>query len=129
MKLRSVVLMSAVLVVAAMVQPSFAGGGALDGKTFSGQMTPKGEKKGDADDFEFKDGKFHSTACDKYGFDSAAYTAKADGKATHFDAVTRSGDSTITWKGEVKGDHVSGTAVMSEKGKTKDYLFAGDLKK
>ena len=127
MTFRAVVLSVALAAIAA-ASPSYAAG-VLDGKTFSGEMTPKGEKKGDADNFEFKDGSFHSTACDKYGFDTATYSATSSGKATSFEATTHSGDSTITWKGKVKGDHVSGTAVLNEKGKATDYVFAGDLKK
>jgi hypothetical protein len=74
-------------------------------------------------------GTFHSTACDKYGFSSAAYTTRPSGNTVHFQAVTRSADSTITWTGTVEGDHVRGTAILKENGKTTDYVFAGDLKK
>ncbi|MFA5941938.1 MAG: hypothetical protein WC809_21520 [Sinimarinibacterium sp.] len=127
MKLRIVALLGAIAAAAALSSPAFAG--SLDGQIFTGQMTPKGETKGDPDDFEFKDGKFHSTACDKYGFDSSAYTATESGKSVLFAATTHSGESTITWKGEAAGGRVSGTAVLSEKGKTTEYVFAGDLKK
>lgn len=127
MKLRMVALLGTMVVAAALSTPSFAG--VLDDKTFSGQMTPKGEAKGDADDFEFKDGKFHSTACDRYGFDSSTYTATESGKSVLFEATTHSGESTITWKGEANGGRVSGTAVLNDKGKTTEYVFAGDLQK
>ena len=44
-----------------------AKGGALDGKSFDTLVGDKG-KPGSAETLTFKDGKFHSKACDAYGF-------------------------------------------------------------
>jgi hypothetical protein len=128
MKLSNVVLIGVAVGFLGAIQAVFANG-ALDGKAFIGQLISKSEQSAEADTFEFMHGKFHSVACDKYGFNSAAYTARPSGNTVHFQAVTGSADSTMTWTGTVEGDHVSGTAVLEENGKTTDYAFAGDLQK
>jgi hypothetical protein len=64
----AMLLASALLVVWAGVAP-------LDGKTFQGEIKDKGKAHGDKDTFVFADGRFHSTACDAYGYDAATYTA------------------------------------------------------
>ncbi len=108
-----------------------AASGPLDGKTFAGEMTKKGEAKGDQDTFVFKDGKFRSTACDAYGFTETAYTAAVSDIATTFEAVAMSPkEGTMKWKGTVKGDSVEGTAVWTKNGQADmHYTFKGTLKK
>jgi hypothetical protein len=128
MRLSNVVLIGVTVGFIGAMQPALADG-SLDGKAFIGQLISKSEQSAETDTFEFTQGKFHSAACDKYGFSSAAYTARPSGDRVHFQAMTRSADSTMTWTGTVEGDYVSGTAVLTENGKTTDYAFAGDLKK
>ena len=48
---------------------------ALDGRNFDGIVLRCGETSGDADTLSFKDGRFRSTACDRYGYGDGAYTA------------------------------------------------------
>lgn len=105
--------------------------GALDGKSYSGMLGEKGKTKGDKDDFVFKEGTFHSTACDAYGFGAAAYTAREEAGAIAFEATTHSAkEGDMEWKGAVKGDAVEGTVVWKKAGKApKDYWFKGTLKK
>ena len=64
--------------------------GALDGKTFVGEMGESGKDKGDKDELVFKDGKFSSAACEKYGFGDAPYTATVSGG--HDDVRSRNGE-------------------------------------
>ena len=47
--------------------------GALDGKRFDGVFMERGKTSGDADTLTFRDGRFRSSACDKYGYSDAAY--------------------------------------------------------
>ncbi|HSC35279.1 MAG TPA: hypothetical protein VLG45_08390 [Thermodesulfobacteriota bacterium] len=105
--------------------------GALDGKTFAGEMGETGKKKGDKDELIFKDGKFSSEACEKYGFGDAPYTTTASGGATTFEADTVSvKEGKMHWSGTVKGDELTGTVVWTKEGQAPiDYWFASKLKK
>lgn len=102
----------------------------LDSKTFTGMMGEKTDKKGDPDNFEFKDGMFHSTACDQYGYTAAKYQSTDKSGTTNFTATTKnnSGD-TIAWNGTVKGDKIMGTAVRHSGKEKHEMWFRGELKK
>jgi hypothetical protein len=108
-----------ILVVAAAlaaVGPVLAAG-ALDGKVFHGTLTESGKKSGHHDSFEFKDGQFRSTACERDGFHYGAYTAQAAGTDTAFTAKVDSKKAgSMAWTGTVKGDTISGTAVWTKPG-------------
>ena len=96
----------------------------LDGKSFVGQIGKKGERSGDKDELIFKDGKFRSTACEKYGFGQAAYTSKAGEGETTFEGVaTSSKEGTMKWKGTVKGGTVTATVIWSKSGKAAEELW------
>jgi hypothetical protein len=96
----------------------------LDGKSFVGQIGKKGEKAGDKDELIFKDGKLRSTACEKYGFGQAPYTAKAGEGETTFEAETASSkEGTMKWKGTVKGGTVTATVIWSKSGKAPQELW------
>ncbi len=105
--------------------------GALDGKTFTGEMGEAGKDKGDKDELIFKDGKFSSEACEKYGFGDAPYTTTASGGATTFEADTVSAkEGKMHWSGTVKGDERTGTVVWTKEGQAPiDYWFKTELKK
>jgi hypothetical protein len=84
-----------------------AGQGPLDGKTFVVETGEKGKSGGDKDTLTFKDGNFHSTGCDQYGFGDGAYTSTINGDTIQFEAVTTSPTKgKMTWKGAVKGDKI-----------------------
>jgi hypothetical protein len=93
-----------------------AKGGALDGKSYAATVGEKG-KPGDVETLTFKDGKFHSKACDAYGFGDGSYVATTAGGATTFEAETTSAkEGKMHWRGTVKGDTVSGTYVWTKAG-------------
>ncbi|MEW6144461.1 MAG: hypothetical protein AB1598_05530 [Thermodesulfobacteriota bacterium] len=105
--------------------------GALDGKTFTGEMGETGKDKGDKDELVFKDGKFSSVACEKYGFGDAAYTTTTSGGTTTFEADTVSAkEGKMHWSGTVKGDELTGTAVWTKEGQAPvEYWFKTTLAK
>lgn len=105
--------------------------GALDGKTFVGDMGEKGKETGDKDELVFKDGKFSSVACQEYGFGDAPYTATVSGDTTTFESDTVSAkEGKMHWTGTVKGDEFTGTAVWTKEGQAPiEYWFKTDLKK
>ncbi len=88
----------------------FAETGPLDGKTFAAELGEKGKPAHEkADVISFKDGKFHSSSCDKYGYNQGAYTVAASGDATTFDVETVSeSDGKLQWHGVVKGAEIEG---------------------
>jgi len=103
----------------------------LDGQTFIGEIIPKGDSKGDPDNFEFKNGKFHSTSCDEYGYKEGSYHATAGKGVTTFKAeTTNDKGAKMAWNGIIKGDKLTGTAVMSPKsGEKTNFTFSGTLQK
>jgi len=64
--------------------------GPLGREDLRGRNRREGEERGDKDTLIFKDGNFHSTGCDQYGFGDGAYTTTVKGDAIQFEAVTTS---------------------------------------
>jgi hypothetical protein len=102
----------------------------LDGKTFVGEIAKKGEAKGDPDTFTFKAGKFHSMSCDPYGFTPSPYRiGKIGDKWTFASQCTSPKEGQMAWKGTIKGDAISGTAVWTKPGQSPiEYTFTGAAK-
>ena len=90
----------------------------LDGKTFVADAGMKGKTQADekGDIVTFAGGKFHSSACDQYGYGKGDYRATASGDVVTFEAETRSEkDGRIAWKGTVRGSDIEGTFVHYRK--------------
>lgn len=103
----------------------------LDGKVFEGVFLAKGKTRGDADTLTFKNGRFHSSACDKYGYSDASYSSVADGNATRFEAETESPKyGKLRWSGFIRGEKLDATVMMIQEGKSpiENWVAAG-LKK
>lgn len=94
------------------------GKGVLDGRKFVGQTGEKGKTKTDQDVVQFAAGRFHSTACDRYGFGQAPYeaTMSEDGTVDWKAQTTSPKEGKIEWKGTVKGDALEGTFVWTKSG-------------
>lgn len=90
----------------------------LDGKVFvvdAGEKSKPADEK--ADVITFKDGKFHSSSCDQYGYDKGNYKTSADGDAIIFEVETQSDkDGRLVWKGSVRGDQIEGNFTHYRKG-------------
>ena len=91
---------------------------ALDGKAFVADAGEKGkaaEEKSDV--ITFAGGKFHSSACDQYGFGKGEYKTTASGDGVSFEAETMSEKGgRLVWKGTVRGSDIEGTFVHYRKG-------------
>jgi hypothetical protein len=97
--------------------------GALDGKTYTGKMDDPSDKTKMYDEtISFKSGKFHSSACDAYGFGMASYTTKKEKDITVFTTETTSDKDGHTgqlkWRGTIKGNELKATAEMIMDGKS-----------
>ncbi len=109
----------AALLALLLVSPTAAAqASTLDGKVF---VADAGEKGKDADEkgdiITFKDGKFHSSSCDQYGYGKGNYKSAAQGDAITFEAETTSDkDGRLAWKGVVRGDTIEGIFTHYRKG-------------
>lgn len=111
---RRLALISAIGLAA--LSPAHAG--ELDGKSFEGVFLAKGKTSGDADRISFANGRFRSSACDKYGYSDAVYKTVAEGGAIRFEAETESAKyGKLRWTGWVRGDKLDATAMMIRDGK------------
>lgn len=114
---------------AAALLPAFAGAGGLDGGRFEGVFIERGKTSGDADTLIFKDGRFRSTACDRYGYSDAPYKATAAGEGMQFEAETESPRyGKLLWKGVVRDGKLDATALAVRQGKApvENWVVAGE---
>jgi len=85
----------------------------LDGRSFQGVFLERGKTSGDADTLIFKDGRFRSTACDRYGYSDAVYKVTPAGDGTRFEAETESAKyGKLQWSGVVRGGKLDATVMM-----------------
>ena len=111
--------------------PVLASGGALDGKRFDGVFMERGKTSGDADTLTFDNGRFRSSACDKYGYSDAAYKTSTQGDATVFEAETESARyGKLLWKGIVRGEKLDATVMSIRSGKSpvENWVVAAEKK-
>jgi len=102
--------------------------GTLDGKQFQGVFLERGKTSGDADTLTFRDGRFRSSACDRYGYSDAPYKSVAQGDATAFEAETESAKyGKMVWKGVVRDGKLDATVMWLRQGKppVENWVVAG----
>ena len=120
---------AAALTVAALLSAG-AQAQSLDGRSFQGVFLERGKTSGDADTLTFKDGRFRSSACDRYGYSDAPYkaVAAADG-STRFETETQSAKyGKLLWSGQVRGGKLDATVMMQREGKApiENWVVAGE---
>ena len=128
---RSIRTVAAVALAAAAVFPALAETNALDGRSFEGVFIQRGKTSGDADTIIFKDGRFRSTACDRYGYSDAVYKTAAVGDMTRFEAETESAKyGKLRWTGMVRNGKLDATATMVRTGKSdiENWVVAAEKK-
>ncbi len=105
------------------------GVGPLDDKTFQVTTVEPGKSGGDADTLEFAGGRFHSTACDPFGFGTGEYTTKKVDGGLEFRATCRSASGgTNEWHGTVRGTAIEGGFVCTAPGSpTMQQSFSGSM--
>lgn len=111
--------------------PAAAIASELDGRRFEGVFIERGKTSGDADTLVFKDGRFRSVACDKYGYSDAPYKTTMVGDAVHFETETESAKyGRLQWKGQVRGGKLDATATMVRTGKSaiENWVVAAEKK-
>jgi hypothetical protein len=103
----------------------------LDGRQFDGVVLECGKTAGDADSLIFSNGRFRSTACDRYEYGDGAYSVQANGDAIAFSAETESPKyGTLRWRGVVRGKRLDGTLTMVRNGEVlgEKWVLAGQVK-
>jgi hypothetical protein len=109
---------AAALLVAALLSAG-AQAQALEGRSFHGVFIERGKTSGDADTITFKDGRFRSSACDRYGYSDAPYKATPTADGTRFEAETQSPKyGKLLWSGQVRGGKLDATVMMERAGKS-----------
>ena len=115
---RSIQAAAAMAVATAAIFPALAQTSALDGRRFEGVFLERGKTSGDADTIVFKDGRFRSLACDRYGYSDAPYRTSAAGDMTRFEAETMSAKyGKLRWSGMIRGGKLDATVMMVRDGK------------
>ena len=130
MKLASI--LGLVAISAAVVPSAPAHANSLDGRSFQGVFLERGKTSGDADTLTFKNGRFRSSACDRYGYSDAAYKTVPAGDAMRFEAETQSAKyGKLVWNGTIRGDKLDATVMMVQAGKApvENWVVAGEKKK
>ena len=96
---------------------SAAAQGLLDGQRYVGDLGEKGKAADERNDtISFADGRFHSSACDKWNFSKGTYKATRVGDAIAFEAETVSdSDGRMVWRGSIHGNELEGTFVHYRK--------------
>ena len=110
---RNALALAATALAACSSFPAFADTSALDGRSFEGVFLQRGKTSGDSDTLVFKDGRFRSSACDRYGYSDASHRTATSGDATRFQAETQSAKyGRLVWNGVVREGKLDATAVM-----------------
>ena len=103
----------------------------LDGRQFDGVVLECGKTAGDADSLIFSNGRFRSTACDRYEYGDGPYSVQASGDAIAFSAETESPKyGTLRWQGVVRGKRLDGTLTMVRNGEVlgEKWVLAGQVR-
>ena len=91
--------------------------GPLEGKVFVGEAGEKGKPADEKNDvITFAEGRFHSSACDQWGFGKGEYKVRTEGEATVFEAETVSDkEGRLQWTGTLKDGVLEGRFVHLRK--------------
>jgi hypothetical protein len=109
--------LASVFAFAALV-PSLGQADGLDGRRFEGVFIERGKTSGDADTLIFKDGRFRSAACDRYGYVEVPYKSTPAGDAVQFEAESDSPKyGRLLWRGVIRGSKLDATATLVRAGK------------
>lgn len=102
----------------------------LDGRRFDGIVLERGRTAGDADTITFMNGRFRSSACDRYGYGDGVYTARESAGAIEFECETESPKhGRLRWHGVVRGARLDATLTMLRHGVAsgEKWLLAGEV--
>src|SRR3979409_228400 len=101
----------------------------LDGRNFVGVVLECGKTEGDADTIIFKDGRFRSTACDRYEYGDGPYTETVAGDMGSFGAAPHGPKcGKLPGRVRVRAPRLDGTLTMVRDGKTlgEKWVLAGE---
>jgi len=102
----------------------------LEGQKFVGILKAQGDDDPDKDAFMFKDGKFVSEGCQKWGFSPAPYWVRRDQDGVHFLSELSSPEhGTMRYEGVFDGKEIKGTAYWKKVRwywtSERQYIFQG----
>jgi len=100
----------------------------LEGRVFEGVVLECGKTVGDPDTLTFANGRFRSSACDRYEYGDGPYTATRVPDGIRFTAETHSPRyGALKWHGVVRGRRLDGTLTMVRDGRElgEKWILAG----
>jgi hypothetical protein len=102
------------LALACLPQAVRAQANLLDGKAFAVTEGEAGKPAERENLLSFGEGKFHSKACDEWGYDKGVVKATQEGEVISFETETRSEKygTRQVWMGTIRGDTIEGTRLM-----------------
>jgi hypothetical protein len=102
---------------------------ALDGRAFDVQYGERGKAALAKDTLTFRDGRFHSSACDDYGFGTAVYVTTSDAKKFTVETSSKT-EGRIRWQGSLTKDGVEGLFVWTKPGQAPiEYWWKGSVER
>jgi hypothetical protein len=88
----------------------------LDGRSFEGEIVDEKGTERSKDVIQFREGKFYSVTCARFGFGEAPYWTRTEGDTIHFLAeVVHPENGSMHFKGAIRGAHAEWTAVWTKK--------------
>lgn len=102
----------------------------LDGRRFEGIVLERGKTAGDPDTLSFENGRFRSSACDRYDYGDGPYTATESPAGIVFESETESPKyGQLRWRGVVLGPRMDATLTMVRDGVAcgEKWILAGQV--
>lgn len=114
---RSIVFAVLALQVVILNLPASGQEALLDGRVFIVDIGDKGRPADNIGDvLTFRDGSFHSSKCNEWGYGPARYRSVRSGSRIQFDAESISvGDGRLVWRGVIQGNTVEGSQIYHRK--------------
>lgn len=126
--------MRSLYLAAGLLACACAGAAELDGKTFHGEIVnEKGEVR-TPDVVSFRQGKFHSVTCERFGFGAMPYWVRTEGDTIHFLAESAHPDNgSMRFKGTIRAGRAEWKAVWTKErwywSIRREIAFSGTEKK
>jgi hypothetical protein len=106
----------AFLAIVLLAAAASANASELEGRTFEGEIVDENGVPRAKDTVTFKDGKFHSVTCGRFGFSEVLYWMRTDGDAIHFLVQSvHPENGSMNIKGTVRGEQAEWMGVWTKK--------------
>jgi len=95
----------------------------LNNTEWTVKFTSRGERKSFPDTLSFIDGKFVSAWFHQDGFKPTNYSVTQSSNKIIWETMQTSGNTTISWRGEIESNKMRGIASLRSESKSEDFSF------